>query len=122
MSLRECFNPHCVFQAERERLFHHDVNTTRSGRFDHSGVLGNGAKRRNRPRPGGIEHPVKIGMEKTPIESELASVAVRYFAIGFVDSCKFNVPLLSALKNPGDVAMGKSRNRDRYALCRRCGL
>ena len=122
MSFSESFNSHCVFQAERERLLHHDVNTTRSGRFDNSGVLGNGAERGNRARPRGIEHPVKIGMEKTPIESELASVPVGYLAIGFVDSCKFNVPLLSALKNPGDVAMGKSRNRDRYALCRRCGL
>jgi hypothetical protein len=61
-------------------------------------------------------------MEKTPIESEVASVPVGYLAIGFVDSCKFNVPLRSALKNPGDVTVGKSRNRDGYALRRRCCL
>ena len=37
-------------------------------------------------------------MEKTPIESEVASVPIGYLAIGFVDSCKFNVPLRSASK------------------------
>ena len=55
-------------------------------------------------------------MEKTPIEPELASVPIGYVAIGFVDSDKFNVALISALEDPGDVTMGKSRNRDGYAL------
>jgi hypothetical protein len=55
-------------------------------------------------------------MEKMPIEPELASVSVRYLAIGFVDTDKFNVALVSALEDPGYVTMGKSRNRDGYAL------
>ncbi len=87
-----------------------------SGSFYHGKMLGNRAKCRHRARPGGIEHPIKIGMEKTPIEPELASVPVRYLAIGFVDTDKFNVALVSALEDPGHVTMGKSRNRDGYAL------
>ena len=55
-------------------------------------------------------------MEKTPIEPELTSVPVRYLAIGFVDSDKFDVALLSAFKDPGHVTVGKSCNRDGYAL------
>jgi hypothetical protein len=55
-------------------------------------------------------------MEKVPIEPELASIPIRYVAIGFVDSDKFNVALISMLEDPGDVTMGKSRHRDGYAL------
>jgi len=50
-------------------------------------------------------------MEKTPIEPELASVSVRYLAIGFVDADKCNVALVSALEDPGHVTMGKSCDR-----------
>ena len=55
-------------------------------------------------------------MEKTPIEPELASVPIGHVAIGFVDSDNFKVALVSALEDPGYVTMGKSRNRDGYAL------
>lgn len=55
-------------------------------------------------------------MEETPIEPELASVSIRYVAIGFVDCDKFNVALISMLEDPGDVTVGKSRHRDGYAL------
>jgi hypothetical protein len=87
------------------------VNATGSGGFDHGAVLGNGAKGCDRAWPRGIEHPVEIGMDKTTIEPELASVMVRYLAIGFVNSDKFNVAFVSALEDPGHVAMGKSCNR-----------
>ena len=50
-------------------------------------------------------------MEVTPIEPELASVPVRYLGIGFIDTDKCNVALVSALEDPGYVTMGKSCNR-----------
>ena len=55
-------------------------------------------------------------MEKVPIEAEIASVPIGHVAIGFVDSDKFNVALSSALEDPRDVTMGKSRNPNGYAL------
>ena len=92
------------------------MNATVSGSFYHGEMLGNRSKCCHRARSGDVKHPVEIGIEKTPIEPELASVPVRYLAIGFIDTDKCNLALVSALEDPGDVTMGKSRNRDGYAL------
>ena len=111
----------CV-HADGQRLLHHHVDVARRGGLDDGRVVVRAGERRDRLRPGPVQHGREIGEEDRAVEAELGRVLLLERGVRFEDADDLHVLAgLRGFEETGHVAVDQAGNRE-FQRCRRRGL
>ena len=80
-----------ILGADRQRLFHHDVDAVAGAYLHHSSVIKSIGVRQDGLRMRLLQHVFQIGKEQTAVETKLRGITCRNLLVRFGDSDNLDV-------------------------------
>jgi len=102
-----------IFGADRQRLFHHDVDAVAGAYLHHFSVVISVGVRQNGLRVGLLQHVFQVSKDQTVVEIELRRITRRNLCVRLGNSDNLDIgPVQRALEKAFDVAVNHARDGD----------